>query len=308
MAKPAGGALPPAAHGLERIAALKGKVKALGFLMPALAVYLCVIVLPALFSLRTSFFAWDGVGKGQFVGLRNYVNLFTKDRIFLRALENNIIWVGLTVLFTVAVALLLALMLNQKFKGRIVYRAIFYFPCMLSWIIAGQIWKWIYNPNFGLVSTLTRLFSGEGLKTSFLQSTSFALLAVFAAALWQSVGQPMLYFLAGLQTLPRDVLEAARVDGASRFSLFFRVMLPMLKETFVIVLATQIIASLKVYDIIVAMTEGGPANATQTLATYMYNQTFTYNNYGQGSAIAMVMVLIMILIIIPYVKYTGRES
>ena len=276
------------------------------FLLPALLIYSCVIILPALYSFFISFFRWDGVTQRQFVGLKNYTNLFIKDAIFIGALKNNIIWVLLTIGITVILALFLALAMNRAFKFRVMYRAVFYFPYMLSWIIAGLIWKWIYNPNFGLIGAgMTAL--GIELESAVLSDSRLALYAVFAAALWQGVGQPMLYFLAGLQTLPSDMLEAAKVDGAGKLALFFHMIVPLLKETFVIVIATQIISSLKVYDIILVMTGGGPANATQTLATYMYNQTFTYNNYGQGSAIAMIMVVIMMGIIIPYIRFTSKE-
>ena len=276
------------------------------FLLPALLIYSCVIILPALYSFFISFFRWDGVTQRQFVGLKNYTNLFIKDAIFIGALKNNIIWVLLTIGITVILALFLALAMNRAFKFRVMYRAVFYFPYMLSWIIAGLIWKWIYNPNFGLIGAgMTAL--GIELESAVLSDSRLALYAVFAAALWQGVGQPMLYFLAGLQTLPSDMLEAAKVDGAGKLALFFHMIVPLLKETFVIVIATQIISSLKVYDIILVMTGGGPANATQTLATYMYNQTFTYNNYGQGSAIAMIMVVIMMGIIIPYIRFTSKK-
>ena len=188
------------------------------------------------------------------------------------------------------------------------YRAIFYFPYMLSWIIVGIIWKWMYNPNFGLINQVIGMLGLDSLKGAYLSNTKMALYCVFIAALWQGLGQPMLYFLAGLQTLPNDILEAAKIDGAGKISLFFRVIVPMLKETFVIVLATQIIASMKVYDIVYVMTDGGPANSTQTLATYMYDQTFTYSNLGVGSAIATVMVLIMMVVIVPYVAFSTKDE
>ena len=247
-------------------------------MLPALLVYCCVVVLPALYTAFLSLFKWNGLGEKKFVLFRNYVNLFTTDAVFKTALKNNIIWIILTLLFTMTIALLLAMLLNRKFKGRVVYRAIFYFPYMLSWIVIGIIWKWIYNPNIG------------------------------AAALWQGVGQPMLYFLAGLQGIPQELYEAAAVDGAGKVATFFNVTIPQLKETFVIVLATLVIASLKVYDVVYVMTNGGPVNSTQTLASYMYAQTFSYSNLGTGSAIVVVMMVMMMVIIIPYVLYTTKDE
>ena len=287
---------------------MKEKLKAFSFLAPALLIYIIIIVFPGIYSVVLSLFEWNGVAEKRFVGLANYVKLFTNDDIFRIALKNNVIWIVLTVCITVVLALILALVLNGKFTGRIVYRSIFYFPYMLSWIVIGIIWKWMYNPNFGMINTFLGAVGLDSLKGSYLSNPKIALYCIFAAALWQGLGQPMLYFLAGLQTMSSDVLEAARIDGAGRINLFIRIIVPMLKETFVIVLATQIIASMKVYDIIYVMTDSGPANSTQTLATYMYNQTFSYNNLGMGSTVATIMVIIMMFIIVPYVIFSTKED
>ena len=287
---------------------MKEKLKAFSFLAPALLIYIIIIVFPGIYSVVLSLFEWSGVAEKRFVGLANYVKLFTNDDIFRIALKNNVIWIVLTVCITVVLALILALVLNGKFTGRIVYRSIFYFPYMLSWIVIGIIWKWMYNPNFGMINTFLGAVGLDSLKGSYLSNPKIALYCIFAAALWQGLGQPMLYFLAGLQTMSSDVLEAARIDGAGKINLFIRIIVPMLKETFVIVLATQIIASMKVYDIIYVMTDSGPANSTQTLATYMYNQTFSYNNLGMGSTVATIMVIIMMFIIVPYVIFSTKED
>lgn len=287
---------------------MKEKLKAFSFLAPALLIYIIIIVFPGIYSVVLSLFEWNGVAEKRFVGLANYVKLFTNDDIFRIALKNNVIWIVLTVCITVVLALIQALVLNGKFTGRIVYRSIFYFPYMLSWIVIGIIWKWMYNPNFGMINTFLGAVGLDSLKGSYLSNPKIALYCIFAAALWQGLGQPMLYFLAGLQTMSSDVLEAARIDGAGKINLFIRIIVPMLKETFVIVLATQIIASMKVYDIIYVMTDSGPANSTQTLATYMYNQTFSYNNLGMGSTVATIMVIIMMFIIVPYVIFSTKED
>lgn len=277
-------------------------------MLPALLVYCCVVVLPALYTAFLSLFKWNGLGEKKFVLFRNYVNLFTTDAVFKTALKNNIIWIILTLLFTMTIALLLAMLLNRKFKGRVVYRAIFYFPYMLSWIVIGIIWKWIYNPNIGFLDSLLNLLGIQTSGAGWLSDPKIALYCVFAAALWQGVGQPMLYFLAGLQGIPQEQYEAAAVDGAGKVATFFNVTIPQLKETFVIVLATLVIASLKVYDVVYVMTNGGPVNSTQTLASYMYAQTFSYSNLGTGSAIVVVMMVMMMVIIIPYVLYTTKDE
>lgn len=277
-------------------------------MVPAMVIYCAIVVAPALYSLYLSLFKWNGLGKKTFVGLNNYINLFTKDQVFRIALKNNMIWIVLTIVFTMTIALLLAVALNRRFRGRVVYRAIFYFPYMLSWVVIGIVWRWIYNPNIGFLDELLRLLHLEDLSIVWLSEPKIALYCVFIAALWQGIGQPMLYFLAGLQGVPKELYEAAEVDGANKASLFFHITIPQLKETFIIVFATLTIASMKVYDVVYVMTNGGPVNSTQTLASYMYAQTFSYTNLGIGSAIASIMMLVMMVIIVPYVLYSTKEE
>lgn len=277
-------------------------------MLPALLIYCSIVVIPALYSISISFFKWNGIGEKKFVGIKNYLNLFTKDPVFTLALSNNLIWIVLTLVFTTSIALMLALLLNRSFKGRVVYRAVFYFPYMLSWIVIGIVWKWIYNPNIGFLDEVMKRIGLGHLNITWLSDPKIALYCVFVAALWQSVGQPMLYFLAGLQAIPKELFEAAEVDGAGKFATFFRITVPQLRETFVIVLATLIIGSMKVYDVVYVMTAGGPVNSTQTLASYMYAQTFKYSNLGTGSAIATIMMLVMMIVIIPYVLFTTKED
>lgn len=278
------------------------------FMLPALLIYCIVVVAPAIYSVSLSFYKWNGLGTKTFVGLKNYLNLFTVDVVFKTALKNNIIWIILTMIFASSLALAFAMVLNRSFKGRVVYRAIFYFPYMLSWVVIGIVWKWIYNPNIGFMDELLKLIGLGDLNIKWLSDPKIALYCVFVAALWQSVGQPMLYFLAGLQSIPQELYEAARVDGAGKISLFFHITIPQLKETFVIVFATLVIAAMKVYDVVYVMTNGGPVNSTQTLASYMYSQTFSFSNLGTGSAIATIMMVMMMVIIIPYVLFTTRED
>lgn len=286
----------------------KSTIKAYLFLLPAFVIFSSVVIVPTLYSFYLSFFSWNGIAEKKFVAFKNYINLFTVDPVFLTALRNNFIWILLTVFFTVSVSLLLAVVLNRSFKGRVVYRAIFYVPYMLSWVVVGVIWKWMYNPNMGFINEFLNVIGLSNLKLTWLSNPQIALYCVYMAALWQGVGQPMILFLSGLQTIPADVVEAATIDGAGKIKTFFYVTVPLLKETFVVVFATLIIAAMKVYDIIKVMTGGGPGNATQTLATYMYSQTFMYSNFGKGSAVASVMFLMMIVIIVPYVLYTAKDD
>ena len=268
---------------------------AYAFLIPAAVIYLSVIVVPVFYSLFISMFKWNGVAEKEFVGLSNYVNLFTNDATFMIALKNNLVWIVLTIVLLMTVSLGFAVILNKQFRGRTVFRAFFYFPCVIAPIAVAIIWRWIYNPNIGFINQFFKV-----LGINFKQT--------FAAALWQGIGQPMILFLAGLQAVSPDVLEAATIDGAGPVRKFFSVTVPLMKETFVMVLATLIVAAMKVFDIVQGLTGGGPNNSTQVLATYMYSQTFQYNNVGMGTAVACVMVVMMLVVIIPYVSFTAKEK
>lgn len=281
---------------------------AYAFLLPALIIYLSVIVAPTIYSFALSFYKWKGVGKKTFVGLRNYVTLFTKDKVFMIALKNNFIWIILTLVFIMTIALLLAILLNQSFKGRTFFRGLFYFPNVLSLIVVALVWNWIYDPSTGFINGFLKLVGLGNLQGSWTADPKISLYCIFAAACWQGVGQPMILFLAGLQTVPADVLEAAKIDGASKIRTFFVITIPLMKETFIVVIATLIISAMKVYDIIAGMTGGGPSDSTQTLATYMYSQTFMYNNVGLGTTVACVMFLMMLVIIVPYIVFTAKED
>ncbi len=280
---------------------------AYAFLIPAAVIYLSVIVVPVFYSFFISFFKWNGIGEKEFVGLNNYIHLFTNDPIFLIAIKNNLLWIVLTIIVTMTVSLGFAVVLNKQFKGRTFFRGFFYFPCVIAPIAVSIIWRWIYNPSVGFVNQFFQAL-GFDYQQTWISDPKVSIYAIFVAALWQAIGQPMILFLAGLQAVSPDVLEAADIDGASGIKKFVLITIPMLKESFVIVIATLIVAAMKVFDVVQGLTGGGPNNATQMLSTYMYSQTFQYNNVGLGTTIACIMVLIMLVVIVPYVSFTAKEE
>jgi len=278
------------------------------FLLPAFLIYTSVVIGPTIYTAFLSLFKWNGVGPKVFVGLNNYINLFSKDKVFWLSLKNNLIWVVLTLVIIMALALAFALLFNRDFIGRAFFRSYFYFPYTLSFILIAIAWRKLYDPSIGILNESLRALNLGDYTSTYTANPKIALYCVFAAAAWQGIGQPMILFLTGLQTVPQEVLEAAKIDGAGPISAFFLITVPLMKETFIIVIATLTIISMKVYDIILGMTGGGPANTTQTLATYMRSQSFLYTHYGIGSAIAVVMLLIMLLIIVPYMIFSARTD
>ena len=279
------------------------------FLAPALIIYSVVVVYPMIYSSWLSLFRWDGVAPTKvFVGLENYGILLTQNDVFWVALKNNAIWLVAALLLPTSTGLGLAILLNSKFRGSHIFRSIFYFPSVLSLAVVGLIWTWIYHPDLGL---LNQALTAAGLKAftrNWLSDPNIALYPVILAATWNAVGLPMLLFLAGLQTIPEELHEAAKVEGAGPVRRFLYVTFPLLRETTLVVLAITAINALKAYDIIYAMTNGGPANRTQLLSTRMYFLTYNYNQVGLGTAIAVVLFLLTLMFAIPYIRFMTRKT
>ena len=279
------------------------------FLAPALAIYSVVVVYPMVYSAYLSLFRWDGVSPTKvFVGLENYGILFTQNEVFWIALKNNAIWLVTALLLPTSIGLGLAILLNSKFRGSHIFRSVFYFPSVLSLAVVGLIWTWIYHPNLGLLNQLLTAAGLKALTRNWLSDPNIALYPVIIAATWNAVGLPMLLFLAGLQTIPEELHEAAKVEGAGPIQRFLYITFPLLRETTLIVLAITAINALKAYDIIYAMTNGGPANRTQLLSTWMYFLTYNYNQVGLGTAIAVVLFLLTLIFAIPYIRFMTRKT
>lgn len=292
----------------KRNSSLAGGPSRYLFLAPAAMIYFAIIILPAFYSLYLSLFKWNGVAAEKiFVGFNNYAYVVTQDPVFKVALFNNVLWIVLTIGVTVPVALLFAVLINRPFKGKTLVRGVLYFPSVLSGIAVAITWTWVYHPQLGMYNNFMKLIGQPEFAKAWLSDTKTAFLAIFIAGFWHVVGLPMVLFLSGLQTIPKEIQEAAFIDGANKVQNFFHVTVPMLRETFVIVLANQLIQSLKIYDIISGMTAGGPAQSTHTLATWMVTQTYTFNNIGTGTAIAWIMVIVCMIIVIPYVMFMTKE-
>jgi raffinose/stachyose/melibiose transport system permease protein len=276
---------------------------------PALILFGTFILYPLFATIQLSFFDWDGLSAERtFVGLENYVATLTRDPVFWTAMRNSLIWVALSLLVPTSLGLLIAMALNQKLAGRTIFRTIFYLPAVLGSIAVATMWRWMYNPNFGAVNYLFNALGLGAFTQSWLGDPNVALFSVFIASAWVVTGLNMVLFLAGLQNVPKELTEAATVDGANRWQNFLNVTVPSLRSTFVIVIALTIINSLKAFDLIVGMTGGGPAQRTQVLALWSYTQSFGNREFGPGNAIATILLGITLLIVIPYLIFTQRED
>ncbi len=305
-----GGAALPHRRGAAaaRLAGLGTRGTPYLFLLPALVIYCAFVVYPMLYSFAISLTSWDGLAPVKvFVGLANYRRIL-RDPIAQLAIENNLIWTAATLIIPTTLGLLLAVALNQRLAGTTIFRSIFYAPGILPLVAVASIWGWMYNPQYGAVNALLGALGLHGLEHGWLADFNTALPATIVTAIWHSVGFPMLLYLAGLQGIPEEQYEAARIDGANALQRFRYVTLPGLHETHVVVITLAIIGSFKVFDIIYAMTYGGPGQATQVLATWMYFNTFQYYHAGYGSALAWTIAIVSLVVTIPYIRLMARRG
>jgi raffinose/stachyose/melibiose transport system permease protein len=285
------------------------RVQALILLVPALAIYAVFALYPMLNVVVLSFQKWNGLDANrQFVGLANYTAIFTKDPVFWVAFRNTVIWTVMSVVFPPMVGLLLALSLNQKIFARNSLRAIFYLPVIIAPIAVATMWKWMYDPFFGLFSQILTSWGMQAWIKDWLGNRDIALYSVFVAYIWQTVGFSMVLFLAGLQNVSQTLVEAARIDGAGRWAVFKHVTVPALRPTITIVLVLSIISSLKAFDIVYGLTGGGPAQSTQMLALWAFTQAMQIFDFGRGAAISVVLLLITMAVVIPYLRWTRKHE
>lgn len=285
------------------------RFQAVLLLGPALTVYLVFAVYPMLDVFVLSFQRWNGLDPvRQWAGLANYRHIFYNDPVFWGAFNNTVIWTVLSVIFPPLIGLLLALGLNQKIFARGTLRAIYYLPVIIASIAVATMWRWIYDPFFGLVSQLLIDWGLRPWVQDWLGDRRVALYSVFVAYLWQSVGFSMVIFLAGLQGVSQTLVEAARIDGAGRWNIFRHVTLPALRTAMTIVLVLSLINSLKAFDIVYGMTGGGPAQSTQMLALWAFTQSMQIYDFGRGAAISVVLLLITLAIVIPYLRWSQKRE
>ena len=277
------------------------------FALPALAVYVVFLVYPSVTSLFFSLTDWDGLSPSyNIVGLQNYVDM-TKDPVIATALKNNAIWTVVTLSVPLVIGLALAILLNGKVRGKPILRLIFYTPAVLPLVSIASIWGWLYDPQYGAINEFLRLIGLGQLAQPWLGQDSTALAAIMVPAIWLRTGFPMLLYLAALQGISQEMYEAATVDGATKSQQFWHITMPSLKPAHYIVIALSLIDSFKVFDMIYAMTYGGPGTATQVMGTWMYVNVFQYYQAGYGTAIAVVVTVIAIVVSIPYVLSQTKE-
>jgi raffinose/stachyose/melibiose transport system permease protein len=278
-------------------------------LAPALIVYGVFALYPMLNVVVLSFMRWNGLTADKvFVGLSNYAGILALDPVFWTAFRNTAIWTVLSIVFPPLVGFALALGLDQKIPWRTPLRALFYMPVIIAPIAVATMWRWMYDPFFGLFNAVLTSLGLQGVIQDWLGDGAVALYSVFVASVWQTAGFSMVLFLAGLQSVSKALVEASRIDGANAWQTFWHVRTPALRPTITIVLILSTINSLKAFDIVYGMTGGGPAQATQMLALWAFTQSMQLGDFGRGSAISVVLLLITLAIVIPYLQWALRRE
>lgn len=263
------------------------------FLAPSLLLFAVFVLLPVLAALGISFSKWDLFTDPHWAGLDNYRQLLFEDKLFHKVLRNTFVYVIGTVPVQMIIAFFVALLLNRGVWAQNALRVIYFLPVVSSTVAVALIWSWIFNSNFGVLNALLSAVGLEDLP-GWLNSSKYALPALIIVAIWQGLGYSMVLFLAGLQGIPREAYEAAEIDGAVGWKKHRFITLPLLSPTTFFVAIVSLIGSFQVFDLAFVMTQGGPANATNTIVYYVYQNAFQFYRMGYASAAAMILFAIIL--------------
>jgi len=258
-------------------------------LAPALILFNLFVVIPVFQAGFYSLFKWNGIGPLQnFILFDNFKKIMN-DKIFQIALKNNFKVILISLLVQLPLAFCVALLLGRnKFRGEAFLRSIFFFPYILAEIVSGIIWKFIYNPQFGVPTIFSRLFL-DGHEIGLMGDPKKAFSAILVVIVWKYLGFHMILYIAGLQSVPVSLEEAATIDGANRLQIVRHVIIPCMKNTFVISIFLSIIGAFNIFDVVWALGQGGPVHSSETLVTYLYNFGFKRMSFGYGSAVAVTL-------------------
>ena len=278
------------------------------FLLPAIVLFLLFVIYPILQSIYYSLFNWKGFGPAvDFVGVENFKNIL-EDRVFMIALRNGFLIIALSLFAQLPLSLALAVLVGRDLPGRVIFRTIFFLPYVLSEVIAALMWLFILNPDpdRGFVNAVIVFFGGQS--QAWLGNTDLVLLSIFAALTWKYFGYHMLLFMTGLQNIPTEIEEAGRIDGANTIQNFFYITLPLLGSTIRTSVYLSVLGSIQQFILVWIMTKGGPVNASETMATYMYRFGFVRFQLGYGSAVAIYMFLLCLVFSLIYQRLTRQPD
>lgn len=275
------------------------------FLAPIIIGFLVFTAVPVVVSLYYSLTNYDGITPPKFVGFDNYIDLFQNGE-FGHALLNSVYFTLGTVPLGAFLALLVAILLNQKVRGQSLYRSAFFIPCIVSYVAIAMVWQWMYNQDYGLINSV---LGALGLpQPGWLATEELAMPSVIIMTIWKGLGYNGVILLAGLQGISPSLYEAAEIDGANAFQRFTRITLPMIRPTMMFVLLTSMIGALQAFDQIYIMTSGGPGRATEVVCYLIYMNAFQYFKQGYASAMAYILFIIIFVASIIQLKVSEKNN
>ena len=278
------------------------------FLALPLAMFAVWVIYPIFQTFAFSLTSWDGISpQARFEGLDNFVLLF-QDRIFWISLANNLRWLVFFVLIPIPLGLAIALLFNASLPGNKLYKMLLFLPMTLSFVVIGQVWNWIYEPDHGALNAFLYSVGLGQWARAWLSDPRIVTYSLIMAAVWRQIPYIMILFLAGLKTIPPELVEAAWVDGAGPIQRFRYVILPCLRPALVIAVTVSVIDALRSFDIVYTMTGGGPHYSSSVLANHMYIESFHNYRMGYGSAIAVIQFLITFGFILVYLRKVLQEE
>jgi raffinose/stachyose/melibiose transport system permease protein len=279
------------------------------YLVPVLVIYTIFVIIPAVRTFVLSLYRIDGIAINapmQFVGLKNFGRML-KDPLFYTSYLHNAEWMVLSLVVPVGFALLLAVLIaNKNTRGRNLFRTIFFLPQVLTIVVVGLIWSWMYNPRYGPIDTILRAVGLGAIAIPWLGDYNFALPAIFLSYAWAYYGLPMVIFLAGLQAIDTNLYDAAKVDGANEYQQFRHVTIPGLRNAFTTIILVTIINSFKIFDLVRVISSGGPGSSTYVISFLLYSKVFYWDDVGFGACVAVANTLVIVVISIIYLTYRRR--
>lgn len=276
------------------------------FTLPLLIIFAIIVIVPFIIGIYYAFFEWDGINANPmvFTGLENFKILFEDER-FLRSAWLTVLFTVLSVITVNAVGLTFALLVTSKLKLANLARTMLFMPYLIGGLILGYIWQFVFLDVFTLIGNVTGL---DSIFFNWLNNEDFALFALVFVFTWQMAGYVMIIYIAGIQGIPGELVEAAKIDGAGGWQRFLRITAPLLMPAFTISLFLTLSYGFKIYDVNLSLTGGGPANATELFAMNIYNEIFGYGNYGYGQAKAIVFFIVIAAITLTQVYITKKRE
>jgi len=290
-----------AANKLKR----KNTLTALSFIAPNFIGFFLFTLVPVVFSLILAFMEWDSLRSPEFVGMKNFSKMLGDDTFWI-SLKNTFLYTIGVVPLTLVCSLGLAILLNKKVRGMKFFRTAFFFPYVTSLVAIAVVWNMLFHPTMGPINQFLKFFIEN--PPGWTSSSDWALTAIIIVSVWRGMGYYMILYLAGLQSVPKELYEAASIDGANKWQQFRNVTLPSLRPTTFFVSIMLVINCFKIFDLVQVMTAGGPGRATNVLVYQIYNEAFVKFNFGYASAIAMVLFVIVLGITVIQFKWNQRQE